>query len=216
MNQLCNHVMIRTLAGAFSSLALILSIGAPARAATVAAPSGVVLERNTAGQTLQILVSGPEAVAGMSFSVQIADGGPGSVTQGLIDGPDITNVDLLTGALFGASNEGVDDVGSFPQLARRSVLTQGDVTLPLSGGSGVLATITLTTVGVAPGTYALILGGTPEALSSTEFYNAAGEPIVPTFINGSVVIVPEPTSLVLACCGVLGAGLVCWRRRQQA
>jgi hypothetical protein len=79
----------------------------------------------------------------------------------------------------------------------------------------VLATITLSTVGVAPGTYALILGGTPAALSSSEFYNAAGETIVPTIINGSVTIVPEPTSLALACCGAIGVGLAARRKRSR-
>jgi hypothetical protein len=215
MTRNCNRVTLRTLLVALCTLASMYCSPALTSAATITAPPALSLQRDTPGQTLQILVSGPEEVAGMSFAVQIADGGPGPVTQGLIDGPDITNVDLLSGALFGGNNEGVDDVGSYPQLARRSVLTQANTTIPLSGGSGVLATITLSTVGVAPGTYALILGGTPSALSSTEFYNAAGETIVPTIVNGVVIVVPEPTSLVLAFCGAVGVALAVWRKRNR-
>jgi hypothetical protein len=193
-----NSTLCRTLRAAVVATVLVVGTSSSSRAITVTAPADVLLQKNTAGQTLQIMVSGVEEIAGLSLAVQIADGGPGPVTQGLIDGPDITNVDLLGSAIFGANNEGVDDVGSFPQLARRSVLTQPNTTIPLSNQPALLATITLSTVGVAPGTYALILGGIPAALSNTEFFSAAGDTLVPTFVNGSVTVVPEPSSVMLA------------------
>jgi hypothetical protein len=186
----------------------------PAVAITISAPSNVVLERDLAGQVLPILIQGTEQLAGMSFVAQIADGGPGPITQGLIDGPDITAVDLLTGAIFGPNNQGVDDPGSYPQFARRSVITQPNTTITLSGQPSILGTLTLSTVGVAPGTYAVILGGVPAALESSEFFDAAGESIPTTFVNGSITIVPEPSTILLAALAGCGVALAASRRRR--
>jgi hypothetical protein len=200
--------------GLLLTACLVLGTFQQAAAITISAPS-VTLERNQAGQLLPIVIQGTEDIAGMSFAVQIADGGPGPITQGLIDGPDITSVDLLTGAIFGSNNQGVDDPGSYPQFAQRSLITNPNTTITLTGQPAVLATLTLSTVGVAPGTYAVILGSIPPALASTEFYNAAGDPIIPTIVNGSVTIVPEPSSMVLGAFSAVGFLVMYTRRRTQ-
>jgi hypothetical protein len=212
MNRLKKIAMIRC---CLLTVAVCLALAAsrPAAAVTISVPANVTLERNTPGQVVPIVVFGTEAIAGMTLAVQVADGGPGPITQGLIDGPDITAIDLLTGGIFGPNNEGVDDPGSYPQFALRSVTTLADTTIPLSSQPSLLGMLTLSTVGVAPGTYALLLGGVPAALSSTEFYTSTGAPITPTFINGALTIVPEPSTLLLAGMAAVGAVVAANRRR---
>jgi hypothetical protein len=178
--------------------AIALTSSQRAQATTISAPSGAVLQRNQPAQPLQIMVTGPDLIAGMTFVVQIADGGPGPETQGLIDGPDISSVDIVTGTIFGGNNQGADYPGSYPQFAQRTIITQADTSITLGDQPALLATILLDTTGVAPGTYDLLLGGSPLSLGRVEFYDAAGNVVVPTIVNGSVTVVPEPSSLVLS------------------
>jgi len=213
MNRLQKTVMTRGWCLIVAVACLTFGTWRPAAAVTISVPASTVLERNQAGQTVQVMVSGAEAIAGMTLAVQVADGGPGSVTQGLIDGPDITAIDLLAGSIFGANNEGVDDPGSYPQFALRSVTTHPDSTISLTGQPSLLATLTLSTVGVGPGTYALLLGGVPAALGSSEFYDTTGETITPTIVNGTLTIVPEPSTLLLA--GLAACGIVLATIRRQ-
>jgi hypothetical protein len=80
-------------------------------------------------------------------------------------------------------------------------LTAGALEGPLSGvsGSGTLATVLFTGVG---------FGTSPVTLSNVVLLNSVGGDIAPATIqNGSVAVVPEPTSVVLFGCGVL-AGLI--------
>jgi hypothetical protein len=195
----------------YRSLLLIVAVGClawcePLQAAIkVTAPINFVLQKDQAGQAVQITVEGDEAVAGLTFSVQIADGGPGPITQGLIDGPDITAIDILSGTVFGANNQGADDPGSYLQFATRTTTTVANTTIQLSAQPARLATVTLDTTGVAPGTYDLILGAAPSALGTTEFYSLVGNTLTPVLVNGSVVIVPEPSGLALGCLAALAA-----------
>jgi hypothetical protein len=70
MTRNCNRVTLRTLLVALCTLASMYCSPALTSAATITAPPALSLQRDTPGQTLQILVSGPEEVAGMSFAVQ--------------------------------------------------------------------------------------------------------------------------------------------------
>src|SRR5687768_3460768 len=107
---------------------------------------------NTAGQTIQIHVSGGDDVDGLNFNAQIGNGGP---EVGGTDGPNLT-ADIINGTIFAGNNTGQQDPGSVPQVAARTTTTgQGTV-----DAQGVLATLTIDTTGFFTGTFDLLLSNT--------------------------------------------------------
>jgi hypothetical protein len=140
---------------------------------------------NTAGQTIVLLVSGSEPVDGLNLNVQVADGGPG--VGGMISGPSITSVDLLTGTIFAPNHTAPQDPGSFPQLAIRTVNTSSGAVL----AAGQLVTLTVSTVGFVDGTWELKLSDTLNG--PTDF---AGVPA--TITDGSITLraIPEPNGIL--------------------
>lgn len=135
------------------------------------------LEPDAAGQQIQIFVTGNDQVHGMNFNLQVADGGP--AVGGVVSGPVITAVDLVSDQemiFFGKSTQPVNP-GSFPQIALRAVTTSSGTVV----ADGLLATITVDTRGVAPGTYALTMGETLNGAS-----DFAGVPI--DIVEGSITI----------------------------
>jgi hypothetical protein len=174
--------------------AAILS-AAPSRAAVIFVGDNI-LASNTPDQTVQIFVTGHDAVQGLNFYAQIADGGPEA--GGVVDGPNITAVDVLSNTIFAPNNEGQQNPGSLPQLAARTTTT-------LSGtvdAEGLLATLTIDTTGFTTGSWPLKLTGTLNG--STDF---AGLPI--SITDGSISL-PEPGFVST----VIGIGLMLRRRRK--
>jgi len=164
---------------------------------------------NTPSQTVRLFVSGGDAVQGLNFNLQVADGGP-EVPGGSIDGPAITDVDILTATIFDGNNTGAQDVLQdlgldYPQAAVYTTTT-------LSGtvaADGLLATVTIDTTGFYYGTWDLRMEDTFNG--PTDF---AG--IGATVLDGSITIqggvgVPEPASVALLLLG--GALLAVWRWR---
>lgn len=152
-----------------ASLLLTLLVGRPAPAAPMINVGTHELFADTPGQTLEIYVSGGDAVSGVNFNIQVADGGP--ETGGSIDGPVITGLDILTGTIFAASNSGSVNPEAlagldYPQWESRTTLTAGGTV----AASGLLATVTLDTTGFSAGqSFDLIMGG-PTALNGpTDF-----------------------------------------------
>ena len=103
-----------------------------ARSATagVTDPSIVVgdheLLANTTNQLIQIFVTGGNAVQGLNFNAQIADAGPSTPecqSGGMIDGPNITAADILSGTIFDGNNTGAPPQLNCPQLAVYSTTT---------------------------------------------------------------------------------------------
>lgn len=174
------------------------------------------LLENTAGQQIQIYVSGGGNVSGLNLFVQVGDGGP-ELTDFFLpagtDGPSITSIDLkpIGGIFAGIGDSQVDITPDVPQVKNSTIAMTG-------GGSvvadGLLAIITIDTTGFFAGdavtTWNLLLGGVlPDAGGyDTDF---AGTPIDITNGSLSVVAVPEPATLGLIALG--GAGLL-WRRRK--
>jgi hypothetical protein len=159
------------------------------------------LQPNTAGQTIQLFVSGGDAVEAINFSAQV-DGG-GSAGGGNDTGPTFTNLDLLTGTIFAPNNSGQFGGPGFPQLAIGSTITDsGSV-----AANGLLATLTVDTTGVSSGDYAFLLSDTLNG--NTDFGN-----IHPTITNGTIHVTPEPASMALLGLGSLVVLRI--RRRRQS
>jgi hypothetical protein len=103
---------------------------------------------------------------------------------------------LLTGTIFEGNSTGQSDLLSLPQVWVQSTTTAaGTVT-----AEGLLATLTIDTTGFLDGSFDLSLGDTRDG--ATDF---AGLPVDIT--DGSIRIVPEPTTLALLLLGCAGVAL---------
>ena len=156
---------------------------------------------NQAGQTVEIFVTGGILVQGLEFNVQIGDTTAGPVFEG---------VDILTGTIFGPSNDGIFP-GSYitPRVAYQGTTTVQTLDVGWGPGfvstDGLLATLTLDTTGISGGDYNLLLTGTNEGDT-----NFAG--VLADITNGSLSVIPEPLSLSLM---LVGSGLLLRRRSRR-
>jgi len=121
-----------------------------------------VLLPDTPGQTFQVSVTGGDLVQGLNFNLQVADGGP--EWGGVIDGPAIEALDILTGTIFDGNNTGTVDLdGGPPSGSDIAPQYEGRSTTTDSGSvpaSGLLATVTIDTTGFSSGTWDLFLSNT--------------------------------------------------------
>jgi general secretion pathway protein D len=95
--------------------------------------------------------------------------------------------------------------GTIDNVAGTVTLTAGALEGPVPGvsGSGVLATVLFTGVG---------LGASPVTLSNVVLLDSTGTDIATSIQSGSVTVIPEPASVMLLGCGVL-AGLIARKSR---
>jgi|SRR6185437_11279868 len=178
-----------------------------------------VLLPNTPNQVIQIFAHGGDAVQGVTFDVQVGDGGPlsGGTVGGA--GPQISNVNIQpAGGIFNPSNAAGQTGGlvSTNPVATESQLWQvldGTTTGVTFVGTGdtvathqLLATITIDTTGFFTGQFPLIFVDTHTG--NTSFANTVE---VPVNAPNGLIIVPEPSSLALL---FLGAPLFLLRKRK--
>ena len=157
-----------------------------------------LLQPNQANQSISILISGGDQVKGLNFYLQVGDGGPELANYDLpagTPGPKITSVDLKTGTIYQSVTDVASVLESIPQVATLSfpISTPGvSVT-----ADGLLATVVLDTTGFFSGTFPLLMNGVLNFPEIDGPYTSDFEGIVPTIVNGSITIVPEPTGVSL-------------------
>lgn len=143
------------------------------------------------GQKVALSVSGGDAVQGVNLNAEIADGGP--AFGGTVNGPSIAALDILTGTIFAANNTGQQDFSGFPtQVYAGAVTTNAQLGISVNA-SGLLATFTFDSTGVATGTY-------PFRLVGLQYKNAQGQSIsgdtdfagTPSSITNGNLIVTYP------------------------
>jgi len=196
------------------SLAIVLCLTAVAQAIPTIVVGNHNLLPNQAGQSVPLLVSGIGAneVNGITLSVMVNDGG---IAYGGTPGPIITGMDFDSGPTIWVPPSvpsGHNAPATFfdNQLASANFLTvSGFVTV----ANGLVATLIIDTTGFGPGVYDLQLLGfaLEENVGNTGFIgNITAESIT----NGTITIVPEPSSVVLGLFAVAGLGAVAIRKRR--
>ncbi len=156
-----------------------------------------------------VTASGGDAVQGVNLSLATGDGGPNF--GGSVLAPIITAIDLIADGtlMFNGNNTGHS--GTFipnDQLGQQNTTTNAGTV----SASGNLALVTLDTTGFGPGVYAFLVGGVPGiGFPPSDF---AGLPT--NTLDGTITIVPEPSSVVMALFAVAGVAVVAIRRRRRA
>lgn len=141
---------------------------------------------NTAGQTIEVFVSGGAPVDSIELNILIGDGG--AIAGGTNPNFDLVQgVDILAGTIFDGNNNGV----SGAQLAQDGFAF--DSTSTTSGtvaADGLIATITLDTTGLNSGSFSISTDSGISIQGPTTFAGASGI-ITPTQANG-VIMIEDP------------------------
>lgn len=143
---------------------------------------------------IAVMAGGGDAIAGVDLATNVG----GGVMMSLVDiiGP---------GTIFSASNTGVTEFFPGVSADKYTITTTVAGTLP---ALGVLAYVTFDATGVLPGIYPFSL------------FNFVGPSDLPPFatpflVSGSVTVIPEPGSIVLALFAAGGLCAVAIRRRRK-
>ncbi len=204
------------------SLAVLVCLAGVSQAATSIVVGSHLLLPNTPNQVVQIFVTGGDQIQGVNLNAQIgtdpSSGGTPvfqytGVTNGAYPGPTFSTL-LAPGSVFAPPvGFGENDVTFYPALWQ-----SGSATASANGfatASGLLATLVIDTTGFTSGTWALNLSDTivgPTDWAGSIFQgNEVPNPVI---TDGSISIVPEPGSIVLALFGAAGLGAVAIRRRR--
>lgn len=159
----------------------------------VSAPSFSMAPSTT--ESFDVLVSGG-LVPGVSFRLQIGDGSSGPI----IESAAVRDI----GHVFNPSNSSAEMGSALPAWKYLSDVGAYSPVL----ANGVLATVTVNTVGVAVGAYPIHLYiDTEDGPTPTCF----GE-IYPELVDGIITVTPEPASVLLL---LAGGCVVALRRRRR-
>jgi hypothetical protein len=195
-------------------LVVMLLTAGPAMAAEIVVGNYDLLP-NTPGQEIEIYVTAAPTdplIGAANFNVQIADGGPEA--GGAIDGPTITAVSLVRpGTIFGdIINDGHSGSGSVvPQVYVEQTAT-GSGQGPIAA-DGQLAVVTIDTTGFTSGVFDFMLGDTLNGDTDLRDDTPGVNPIPLTITNGTITIIPEPSTIVMLL-GLLAAAAVYMRKRK--
>jgi hypothetical protein len=170
------------------------AVAAGAAATPVIDVGGHVLLPDTPGQTIELFVTGGDLVQGLNLYVQVADGYP--TGGGVIDGPNITGVDVVTGTIFTPSNTGQDTDVALDQIWLVYTTTDEEIE-PFVSAEGRLATVTLDTTGFPSGTWELRLADTLNL--DSDFAGVAAD-----IRNGTIEIQEPPAVIVVGDHELLG------------
>ncbi len=170
------------------------------------------LPANTSSATLSFTIASgsSSSVSGLNFNIQVGDG---------TVGPPITGIQLITGTPFANLASTQQPNGPQPSgnhAAFWNVTTPGSPPATISVGPGdKVATVTFDTTGFNSGSWQLFLGNT--ANGATTYLDSNGDPIATQITDGTLTIVPEPsTYAAVAGVGCLAFGMLLRRKRSNA
>lgn len=178
-----------------------------------------VLQPNTPGQVIYITLGGqPDNIQGITFGVQIGDGGPNN--GGAMTAPKITALDLIDVGnadpvqfVFEGNNTGQFDFVPLPDLIAVASTTTAS---GFVSTEGVLAKLVIDTTGTQPGQqFSLRMTGIGETLFGDVFNSSmdSDHGVDQVYHAGTIQIVPEPGTMgLLGALAVALAGLAIRRR----
>jgi MYXO-CTERM domain-containing protein len=195
-------------------LAAMLAAATAARADLTILVGSHDLQPNQAGQVVPIFVlaQGGEQVQGLQFRATEGDGG--AAVGGSDVAPAMTGSILDPGMLFNPNNVGTTDASFGPMILDLGTVTSSG-TIGVPTGAVLLGTITFDTTGMTTGAWALqMVGGAGGDTQISPFFAGNDPGTALTIVNGTVQIVPEPSSVVLGLFAMAGLGAVAIRRRR--
>ncbi|MBN2475541.1 MAG: PEP-CTERM sorting domain-containing protein [Pirellulales bacterium] len=220
---------------AIGGLMVLLLAVSPALAATISVGTHELLPGTAVGADSQVIgiwveaEDGDPPIAGAVIEIQVGDGGPAA--GGTTAGPRIVAVDVVSSGgvsdlpgnperVF-SQHPNTGNVGPgaiVPQVASvGTTLGESSPGVPAPGfvANGLLCTITLDTTGftVDDGPWDLILSQTLNGATVLNEDTPEALPIPLTVADGSIVIVPEPATIVMLL-GLLAAVPFAWRKRK--
>jgi hypothetical protein len=167
----------------------------------------------SAALSLQAQIFDPDLIAALpdltlqpntieSFELSIQNNGSARTVNGIAvylevlgSGPTISDVDVITGTIFGAvANSGPSKASANGDRIFYSATTATG-TVDVEPGSSKFASVAFDTTGIAPGSYTYTLN---TSFGAT-FYSTTGNPVelYPTSVNGTLTVVPEPAEVAL-------------------
>ena len=154
--------------------------------ATIVVGNHIVLP-NSAGQIVQVFVSGGDAVSGVDFNAQIADGG--IFAGGVVSGPAIA-ADIVNATIFAPNNVGDNNANPGHVFGDMVAFHSTTTASGAVSANGLLATLIIDTTGFASGTWPLKLAGTVNgntAFGSVPTNVTNGRITIGSFAPGQVV-----------------------------
>ena len=179
---------------------------APAHATSTIVVANYVYSWNVS--ELDLYVTGDDQIAALDLAIVLS--GP--------PGPVITAIDITgPGTIFAGNNAGQFEFPAPDDLPGLTpfVSTTAEFGTVLANGLLARVTIDMTSGPSAPNGAIWSLSLTGHELGSTTLYGESGEPVSLSITNGSLVILPEPSTIALGLCGAAGVGLVAQRGRQR-
>jgi hypothetical protein len=173
------------------------------------------LQPNQAGQVISLYMTGTDAYKNADIGIFINGGVAGAPLVTHVFGDTLSGIPAanLVGSIWAGGMGGVGI--NFPDgttavgtgLQTISAFQTAGFGSP-STANGIILTLTLDTTGVAPGVYTLSLTDHPswETLLLFGVDEETFEPIVVPLdiLNGTLTVVPEPASVLLALTGLIG------------
>ncbi|MBI3840192.1 MAG: hypothetical protein HY288_19900 [Planctomycetia bacterium] len=203
------------------TLALVFGLATSAKAALSIVVGAHSYPMGTTVVTIPIQINGTDNVTSTDINLEIADSAfvaapgnfplPGVSPAISWDGApsDINNNFMSTTShLFGDAGSDSANIDVFENLSNPSA----PISAQTNGGKLINLIVDFTGFNAGPGTWRIILGP-HNGNGSTDFFNVT-TPVPVSIEDGTVTIVPEPTSIVLGLFAAAGLGIVAIRKRR--
>jgi hypothetical protein len=212
--------------GRLLAIAVLFALSPLARGNTIVVGNHNLLP-NTPGQVIHLTMTGTDLYSGFDLLLLINGGSPGGPAVTHVFGQTISAIptENLAGSVWEGGLGGVavnNPVGTTAVgTGYETMAIFATTSFPgLTSGSGIVATLTLDTTGVAPGVYSFSLTDNPVGQSKLHAGIDLGtfDPIYAplTIFNGTLTVVPEPASVITAALALAGLLIVARRRRMVA
>ena len=196
----------------FLVLGAVLCMSLTAQASTSFVAGFHILPNVPGLYPIQIKAFGTDNLQGVNLSLLTGTNG-GDATASIPDAPTLNSVSVVSAGTLFNTNNNTESIG----FAGSNVWQGGTATLAgfLVGGAdafgNVVANVIIDTTGFGPGVYPLsVSGGLGGLLTPSDW----GGSSVPTWTDGTISIVPEPSSVVFGLFAIAGLGAVAIRRRR--